>query len=137
MLREQVTLIEAELRQTAAERGSLEHSIAASKDGLEASREVVEIATKLAEEKYYSRARLLQQQRLHHDRIERLAQSNARLAEAVQKEARLRRELITIREGFYKDVSQQLLDVNKKLIETQDKMRPIEDVKSEPLCGRR
>jgi HlyD family type I secretion membrane fusion protein len=127
MLREQIALIEAELRQTAAERGSIEQSIAASKDGLEASREELEIATKLAEEKYYSRARLLQQQRLHHDRTERLAQSNASLAEAVQKEARLRRELITIREGFYKDVSQQLLDVNKKLIETQDKMRPIED----------
>ena len=127
MLREQVTLIEAELRHAAAERGSLEQSIAASKEGLEASREELEIATKLAEEKYYSRARLLQQQRLHHDRIERLAQSNASLAEAVQKEARLRRELITIREGFYKDVSQQLLDVNKKLIETQDKMRPTED----------
>ena len=141
MLREQVTLIGAELRQTAAERGSLEQGIAASKDGLEASREELEIAAKLAEEKYYSRARLLQQQRLHHDRTERLAQSNASLAEAVQKEARLRRELITIREGFYKDVSQQLLDVNKKLIETQDKMRPINDALKRatvraPLKGR-
>jgi HlyD family secretion protein/epimerase transport system membrane fusion protein len=141
MLREQVVLIEAELRQTAAERASLEQGIAASKEGLEASREELEIATKLAEEKYYSRARLLQQQRLHHDRTERLAQSNASLAETVQKEARLRRELITIREGFYKDVSQQLLDVNKKVIETQDKMRPIEDalkraVVRAPLKGR-
>lgn len=126
-LQNKLRLLEEEMRQAGREQTVLTERLDAVSRAAEAAQGEYDIFIKLHEAKFFSQARLLQQQRIYYSAVEREKEVRTSLAALEQKRTRLARERDLTQHGFNEQITRDLAEIERAMVELEEKLRPARD----------
>lgn len=126
-LLEQVALLRAENRQIVAEIASLQGQVDASDSGAATTAEQLRINEALVAANFISRARLLDLQGQHADRLARRDETRAQLAQARQRMTQNELKVSGLQQTYLREATDELRETERRVADLRERLRPIED----------
>jgi HlyD family type I secretion membrane fusion protein len=126
-LDEQVTSLEAQIRDAHAQTAALESQIAAGETSAKLSVEELEINDKLAKQGFVHRSRMLSLERTAADYRSRIGEARSDLAAARQRIGELHARIAQARNQYQSQAADELREASARVRELEERLRPSQD----------
>jgi len=126
-LDEQIVSVQVQIKQAQAQAAALETQIAATETSTRLSDEELEINSKLAQQGYVQRTRVLALQRAAADYRGKLGEYGSDLALARQRAAELEARIAQLRNQYQSAAADELKEASAKVRELEERVRPSQD----------
>jgi HlyD family type I secretion membrane fusion protein len=127
ILEEQITSLQAQIREAESQAAALKAQIEATETSTRLSSEELEINERLAQQGFVHRTRILALQRTEADYRARVGEFRSELAAARQRIADLRARIAQARNLYQSQAADELRDASAKVRDLEERLRPSQD----------